>query len=114
MSYILRHDAGNIKTIAASDNHTNRSLYVGTGSQNIDTLIDLYPKTSAKKFHDILLLASLFLPRLDDDTIGDNRDRDCPHPRRNRAVKKYENLEASAIKRFFPFPKKTGVTWNLA
>jgi hypothetical protein len=29
-------------------------------------------------------------------------------------VKKYENLEASAIKRFVPFPKRTGVTWNLA
>ncbi len=50
MSYILRYDAGNIKTVAASDSHTNISLYVGTGSQYIDTLIDSYPKTSAGNF----------------------------------------------------------------
>jgi hypothetical protein len=37
MSNILRHDAGNIKTIAASDSHTNISLYVGTCSRYIDT-----------------------------------------------------------------------------
>ncbi len=50
MSYILLYDAGNIKTIAASDSHTNVSKYVGTGSRYIDTLIDLYPKTSAGNF----------------------------------------------------------------
>jgi hypothetical protein len=47
MSYILQYDAGNIKNIAASDSHTNISLYVGTGYRYIDTLIDSYPKTSA-------------------------------------------------------------------
>ncbi len=32
MSYkFLRYDAGNIRTIAASDSHTNSSLYKGTG-----------------------------------------------------------------------------------
>jgi hypothetical protein len=50
MSYILRYDAGNIKTIAASNSHTNISKYVGTGSRYINTLIDLYPKTSAGNF----------------------------------------------------------------
>ena len=47
MSYILQYDAGNIKNIAASDSHTNISLYVGTGYRYIDTLIDSYPKASA-------------------------------------------------------------------
>ena len=32
MSYkFLRYDAGNIRTIAASDSHTNSSIYKGTG-----------------------------------------------------------------------------------
>ncbi len=66
MSYILWYDAGKIKTIAAIDSHTNISLYVGTGSRYIDTLIDSYPKTSAGNFKTYRCQHHFFCP---DQTI---------------------------------------------
>ncbi len=47
MSYkFLRYDTGNIKTIAASNSHTNSSIYKGTGITYFWQQQKMYPKTS--------------------------------------------------------------------
>ncbi len=80
MSYILWYDPGNIKTIAASDSHTNISLHIGTGTRYIDTLIDLYPKTSAGNFKTYCCQRHFFCP---DQTIAKfvNKTWLCRYPR---------------------------------
>jgi hypothetical protein len=45
MSYkFLRYDAGNIRTIAASDSHTNSSIYKGTGMSYFQQKENSIPK----------------------------------------------------------------------
>jgi hypothetical protein len=66
MSYkFLRYDAGNIRTIAASNSHTNSSIYKGTGISYFRQYKNGIPKL-ALEIQDLSLLATVLLPRLDD------------------------------------------------
>jgi hypothetical protein len=66
MSYnFLRYDAGNIRTIGASDSHTNSSIYKGTGMSYFRQKKNCIPKL-ALEIRDLSLLATVLLPRLED------------------------------------------------
>ncbi len=66
MSYkFLRYDSGNIRTIAASDSHTNSSIYKGTGMSYFWQWKNSIPKL-VLEIQDISLLATVLSPRLDD------------------------------------------------
>ncbi len=69
MSYkFLRYDAVNIRTVAASDSHTNSSIYKGTGMSYFRQYKNCIPKL-ALEIRDLSLLATVLLPRLDDTTL---------------------------------------------
>ncbi len=69
MSYkFLPYDAGNIRTIAASDIHANSSIYKGTGMSCFRQQKNCIPKL-ALEIQDLSLLATVLLPRLDDNYV---------------------------------------------
>jgi hypothetical protein len=64
----LRYDAGNIRTIAASDSHTNFSIYIGTGMSYFRQCKNIIPQL-VLEIRDISLLVLLLSPRLDDTNL---------------------------------------------
>ncbi len=65
MSYkFLRYDAVNIRSIAASDSHTNSSIYKGTGMSYFWQYKNCIPKL-ALEISDLSLPATVLFPRLD-------------------------------------------------
>ncbi len=68
MAYkFLRYDTGNIRTIAASNSHTNSSIYKGTGMSYFWQKNSI-PKL-ALEIQDISLLATFLPARVDDNQI---------------------------------------------
>ncbi len=64
----LWYDPGNIRTIAASDSHTNSSIYKGTGMSYFRQCKNTIPKL-VLEIQDISLLGLLLSPRLDDTNL---------------------------------------------